>query len=208
MSSKLTPFTSKIISPGSIRPSWATAPLHHSQHYTTFCLENINVTCRHYCVYNYPQNPHKTDDTFWQTVQCLVWRMGQIKISSKSFSNFDNPVNPDFRIRNGFPDPDSNADCHQNVISWSLGHTPALHKMSLKSVGKFFDNPVNADFGLRTPGSGRWSGSSPKLNPLVPGPCPTPPRNFVKIRSQLFQLSDGQTNRQTDRTKNNLLWRR
>jgi len=26
------------------------------------------------------------------------------------------------------------------------------------------DNPVNPDFGLRTPGSGRWSGSSPKLN--------------------------------------------
>jgi len=30
--------------------------------------------------------------------------------------------------------------------------------------------------------------------------CPTPPRNFVKIRSQLFQLSDGQT--KTDRSKN------
>jgi len=57
----------------------------------------------------------------------------------------------------------------------------------------FFDNPVNPDFGLRTPGSGRWSGSSP---------CPTPPRNFVKIRSQLFQLSDGQTVRQTDPSKN------
>jgi len=26
--------------------------------------------------------------------------------------------------------------------------------------------------------------------------------NFVKIRSQLFQLSDGQTNRQTDQSKN------
>ena len=64
------------------------------------------------------------------------------------------------------------------------------------------DNPVNPDFGLRTPGSGRWSGSSPKFNPLVPGPCPTPPRNFVKIRSQLFQLSDGQTDRQTDRSEN------
>ena len=99
-------------------------------------------------------------------------------------------------IRNGLPDPDSDADRHQNVISWSLGHTPALHKISSKSLGNFFDNPVNADFGLRTPGSGQWSGSSPKLNSLVPGPCPTsPPRNFVKIRSQLFQLSDGQTNR-------------
>jgi len=64
------------------------------------------------------------------------------------------------------------------------------------------DNPVNPDFGLRTLGSGRWSGSSPKLNSLVPGPCPTPPRNFVKIRSQLFQLSDGQTDRQTNRSEN------
>jgi len=58
---------------------------------------------------------------------------------------------------------------------------------------------VNPDFGLQTPGSGWWSESSPKFNHLVPGPCPTPPRNFVKIRSKLFQLSDGQTNRQTER---------
>jgi len=32
-------------------------------------------------------------------------------------------------IGNGLPDPDSDADRHQNVISWSLGHTPALHKI-------------------------------------------------------------------------------
>jgi len=47
-----------------------------------------------------------------------------------------------------------------------------------------------------------WSGSSPKFIRLVPGPCPTPPRNFVKICSQLFQLSDRQTDRQTDRSEN------
>jgi len=105
-------------------------------------------------------------------------------------------------IGNGLPDPDSEANRHQNVISWSLGHTPALHKISSKSVGNFFDNPVNVDFGLRTPGSERWSGSSPKLNPSFLRPCSTPPRYFVKIRSQLFQLSDGQTDRQTDGTKN------
>ena len=52
-------------------------------------------------------------------------------------------------IRNGLPDPDSYADRHQNVISWSLDHTPALRKISSKSVGNFFDNPVNADFGIR-----------------------------------------------------------
>jgi len=105
-------------------------------------------------------------------------------------------------IRNGLPDPESDADRHQNVISWSLGYTPALHKISSKSVGNFFGNPVNADFGLRTPGSGQWSGSSPKLNPSFLWSCPTPPRNFVKIRSQLFQLSNGQTDRQTDRSEN------
>jgi len=57
---------------------------------------------------------------------------------------------------------------------------------------------VHPDFGLWTPGSGRWSGSSPKFIRLVLGrawPCPTPSRNFVEIRSQLFQLCDGQTNR-------------
>jgi len=108
-------------------------------------------------------------------------------------------------IRNGLLDPDSDADRHQNTISWFIGHIPALHKISSKSVGNFFDNQVNPDFGLRTPGSGRWSGSSPKFIPLVPWPCPTSPRNFVKIHSQLFQLSqlsDRQTNRQTDRNEN------
>ena len=51
--------------------------------------------------------------------------------------------------------PDSDADRQQNVISWSLGHTPALRKISSKFIGNFFGNPVNADFGLRIPGSGR-----------------------------------------------------
>jgi len=46
-------------------------------------------------------------------------------------------------------DPDGDPDRHQNVISWSLGHTPVLRKISSKSVGKFFNNPVNADFGIR-----------------------------------------------------------
>jgi len=36
-------------------------------------------------------------------------------------------------IRNGLPDPDSDADRRQNVIiSWSLGHTPALRKNFIK----------------------------------------------------------------------------
>jgi len=72
--------------------------------------------------------------------------------------------------------------------------------------------PESSESGFRTstPGSGRWSGSSPKLNPSFLGSCPTPSRNFVKIRSQLFQLSDGQTDRQTNRPnqKHHLLRRR
>jgi len=71
-----------------------------------------------------------------------------------------------------------------------------------ESTRYFFENPVNPDFGLPTPESRRWSGLSPKFIPLVPGPCPTPPINFVKICSQLFQLSNGQTDRQTDQSKN------
>jgi len=45
--------------------------------------------------------------------------------------------------------------------------------------------------------------SSPKCNHLVPGSCPTPPRNFVKICSQLFfsYPTGRQTDRQTDRSK-------
>jgi len=38
-------------------------------------------------------------------------------------------------IWNGLSDPDSDADRHQNVISWSLGHTQAVRKISSKSVG-------------------------------------------------------------------------
>ena len=59
------------------------------------------------------------------------------------------------RIRNGQPDRDGEADRHQNVVSWSLGHTPALRKISSKSIGNFLDNPVNPHFGLQTPGSRR-----------------------------------------------------
>jgi len=79
------------------------------------------------------------------------------------------------------------------IAEWFLQCKLAMQLWS-ESCRYFFDNPMNPDFGLRTPGSGWWSRSSPKFNHLVPGPCPTPPRNVVKIRSQL-QLSDGQTNR-------------
>ena len=48
-------------------------------------------------------------------------------------------------------------------------------------------DPEDPDFGLWTPGSEAWSGSPPKLYHLVLEPCPTPPKNFVKIRSQVCE---------------------
>jgi len=89
---------------------------------------------------------------------------------------------------------------HSRIAVWFLQCKLAMQLWS-ESTRYFVDNPVNPDFGLRTPGSWRWFGSSPKFNHLVPGPYPTPPRNFAKIRSQLFQLSNGQTNTQTNRLK-------
>jgi len=51
--------------------------------------------------------------------------------------------------RNGLPDPDSDTDRHENVISWSLGHTPALHKISSKSVDNSIIQWIRiSDFGL------------------------------------------------------------
>ena len=73
-------------------------------------------------------------------------------------------------------------------------HKPPPNTARHKSVCNFLSNPENPDFGLWTPGSEAWSGSPPKLYHLVLEPCPTPTKNFVKIRSQ--------TDRQTDRTKN------
>jgi len=100
-------------------------------------------------------------------------------------------------IWNGLPDPDSrpNADHHQNVISWSLGHTPAFYKISSKSVGDFFDNPMNSDFGLRTPGSG----SSPKLNSLVPGHAlPLQEISSKSVHNCFSYPTDRQTDKQTE----------
>jgi len=37
-------------------------------------------------------------------------------------------------------DPDRNPDHHQNVITWSLGHTTPLQKISSKSVHNFLSN--------------------------------------------------------------------
>ena len=42
---------------------------------------------------------------------------------------------------------------------------------------------MNADFGLQTPGSVRGSGSSQKLNSLVPGSCPTPTNSSKSVQN-------------------------
>jgi len=77
---------------------------------------------------------------------------------------------------------------HNRIAQWFLQCKLAMQLWS-ESTRYFFDNPVNPDFGLRTPGSRRWSGSSPKFNHLVPGPCPAhqeisskPVHNFSVIR--------------------------
>ena len=43
---------------------------------------------------------------------------------------------------------------------------------------------MKADFGLRTPGSGRWSRSPPKLNSLVHGPSPTSSSSWWRTPSR------------------------
>jgi len=106
-------------------------------------------------------------------------------------------------IRNGLPYPDSDADRHQNVISWSLGHTPALHTVSSKSVGSFFDNPVNPDFGHRT--SDSWIRTVirivTKIYPLDPWAMPYDYKKFIQNPLTTFSVirrTDKQTDRQTE----------
>ena len=108
-------------------------------------------------------------------------------------------------IGNGLPDPDSDADRHQNVISWSLGHTPALHKISSKSVGNFFDNLVNPDFGL----SDSWVRTViqivTKIYLLGPWGMPYPSNKFRQNPFTTFSVirrTDRQTDKQTDRREN------
>ena len=89
---------------------------------------------------------------------------------------------------------------HNRILTaeWFLQCKLAMQLWS-ESTRYFFDNPVNPDFGLRTHGSGRWSGSSPKCIPLVPGPCPTPPKMSSKSVHNFFSYP---TDRQTDRSEN------
>jgi len=97
-------------------------------------------------------------------------------------------------IQNGLPDSYSDVDRHQNVISWSLGHTPALHKISAKSVSNFFDNLVNLDFGLQT-----VIRIVTKIELI--GPRAYPSKKFCQNPFTTFSVIR-QTDRQTDRSKN------
>ena len=102
-------------------------------------------------------------------------------------------------IRNGLPDSDSDADCHQNVISWSLGHTLAFRKISSKPVGNFFDNAVNPDFGL-------WTVIRivTKIELIDHWDMPYLTKKFHQNLFTTFSVirrTDRLTSRQTDRTK-------
>jgi len=103
-------------------------------------------------------------------------------------------------IQNGLPDPQSDVDRHQNVISWSLGHTPALHKISSKSVGNFFDNPVNPDFGLLDP-DGDPDHHQNLITWSLDHALPLQEISSKSIHNNFFQLSAGQTDRQTNKPK-------
>jgi len=98
-------------------------------------------------------------------------------------------------IRNGLPDPDSDAQGHQNVISWFPAHTPALHKISSKSIGNLIVQWIRiSDFRLLDPGGDPDRHQNWKL--IGPWAMPYPSKKL--IRSQLLQLSDGQTDKQTE----------
>ena len=72
-----------------------------------------------------------------------------------------------------------------------------------ESTRYFFDNPVNPDFGLRTPGSGRWSGSSPKFKHLVPWSLLLQEISSKSVHNFFIYPTDRQqTDRQTNRTEN------
>jgi len=70
-------------------------------------------------------------DVSWSVVTCCNYSTQRAQTSAPNASSSRIRI----VIRNGLPDPDSDADRHENVISWSLDHTPALHKISSKSVG-------------------------------------------------------------------------
>ena len=122
-------------------------------------------------------------------------------------------------IWNGLPDPDSDADRHQNVmISWSLGHTPALRKISSKSVGNSIIQWIRiSNFGLLDPNGDPDRHQNGKIELIGPWAMPYSSKKFCQNPFTTFSVirrtdkqSDRQTNKQTNRPKwkHNLLWQR
>jgi len=101
-----------------------------------------------------------------------------------------------------FPDPDRDPEwCGSSPKCNQLVSSPALHKISSKSVGNSITQWIGISyFELLDPDDDldyhqNWTQLNWKLNSLVPVLRTTPPRNFIKIRSQLFLLFNRQTNR-------------
>ena len=85
---------------------------------------------------------------------------------------------------------------HNRIAEWFLQCKLAMQLWS-ESTRYFFDNSVNPDFGLRTPGSGWWSGSSPKFN-HSPWAMLYPSKKFRQNLFPTFSVirqTDIQTNR-------------
>jgi len=141
-------------------------------------------------------------DMFWQHKQTFRLQLLNACIISKTnkppnfFVMYRLPFDQNWRLnvdhikpevfREHRPPPNANLlndFCNAKMQLWS------------ESTRYFFDNPVNPDFGFRTPGSGRWSGSSPKFNHLVSVPCPTLQEISWKSVHKFFSYS---TDRQTD----------
>ena len=100
-------------------------------------------------------------------------------------------------IRNGLPDPDSDADRHQNVISWSLGHA----QLSVK----FHQNPLVTLVTSKFRTSDSWIRMVirivTKIYPFGPWSMPYPSKEIRQNPFTTFSVIR-RTDRQTDRSEN------
>ena len=107
-------------------------------------------------------------------------------------------------IRNGLPDPDSDADRHQNVIiSWSVGHTPALRKISSKSVGNSIIHWIRiSDFGLLDSDGDPDRHQNNWIHWSLGHALPLQEISSKYVHNFFSYATDRQTDKQTDRSKN------
>jgi len=98
--------------------------------------------------------------------------------------------------------PDSDADCHQNVISWFLCHTQALHKIPSKSVGNSIIKWIRiSDFGLLDP-DGDPDRHQNWIHWSLGYVLPLQEISSKSVHNFFSYPTDRQTNRQTDRSEN------